>query len=35
MDYPELDLTDIQACLEYARTVIANESLDAVEVTGR
>lgn len=34
-DYPELDMADIQACLEYARTMIANESLDAVEVVRR
>jgi uncharacterized protein (DUF433 family) len=31
-DYPELEVADIQACLEYARTMIANESLSAVEV---
>jgi uncharacterized protein (DUF433 family) len=34
-DYPELEAADIQACLEYARTMIANESLDAVEVISR
>ena len=32
-DYPDLELEDIQACLEYARTIIANESIDAVKVS--
>jgi len=31
-DYPDLEREDIQACLEYARAVIANDSLDAVRV---
>jgi uncharacterized protein (DUF433 family) len=33
-DYPDLEREDIQACLEYARAVIANDSLDAVRVAG-
>ncbi|MDY0165844.1 MAG: DUF433 domain-containing protein [Thermoguttaceae bacterium] len=32
-DYPDLEPEDVQACLAYARAVIANDSLDAVEVT--
>lgn len=35
LDYPDLEAADIQACLEYARTMVANDSLDAVEVVGR
>ncbi|MBI3272851.1 MAG: DUF433 domain-containing protein [Planctomycetes bacterium] len=31
-DYPELAVDDLRACLAYARAVIANDSLDAVEV---
>ena len=31
-DYPDLTRADIQACLAYARAVIANDSLDAVRV---
>jgi uncharacterized protein (DUF433 family) len=31
-DYPSLTRTDIQACLAYARAVIANDALDAVKV---
>jgi len=31
-DYPDLTKEDIQACLMYAHAVIANDSLDAVEV---
>ncbi len=34
-DYPDLEPEDIEACLEYARTVVANESIDAVEVVSR
>ena len=34
-DYPDLESEDIQACLEYARTVVTNESIDAVEVVSR
>jgi uncharacterized protein (DUF433 family) len=34
-DYPELESADIQACLEYARRTIANDSLEAVEVISR
>lgn len=31
-DYPGLTREDIQACLAYAHAVIANDSLDAVQV---
>jgi uncharacterized protein (DUF433 family) len=31
-DYPGLEIDDIRACLAYAHAVIANESLDIVEV---
>ena len=31
-DYPALTREDIQACLAYARAVIANDSLDSVKV---
>ena len=31
-DYPSLTRDDIQACLAYARAVIANDTLDAVKV---
>lgn len=31
-DYPSLTRADIQACLAYARAVIANDALDAVKV---
>ena len=33
-DYPELEPEDIRACLAYAYTVIAHDSLAAVEVAG-
>ena len=33
-DYPELEPEDIRACLAYAHTVIAQDSLAAVEVAG-
>ena len=29
-DYPELQVEDIRACLEYARAAIANDVLDGV-----
>jgi uncharacterized protein (DUF433 family) len=32
VDYPSVTRTDIQACLAYARAVIANDALDAVKV---
>jgi len=32
-DYPSLTREDIQACLAYARAVIANDTLDAVRVS--
>lgn len=31
-DYPELEWEDIQACLAYARYLIANETLDDVSI---
>ena len=31
-DYPGLEIEDIRACAEYARAVIARDSLDAVGV---
>lgn len=33
-DYPDLEPEDIRACLAYAHTVIACDSLDAVRVAG-
>lgn len=33
VDYPDLTKDDIQACLAYAHAVIANDSLDAVQVS--
>ena len=33
-DYPGLELEDIRACIAYAHAVIANDSLDAVRLTG-
>ena len=34
-DYPDLEVDDIRACLAYAHAVIANDSLDTVEVGRR
>jgi uncharacterized protein (DUF433 family) len=34
-DYPELELDDIRACIAYAHAVVANESLDAIAISGR
>jgi uncharacterized protein (DUF433 family) len=34
-DYPDIEPDDIRACLAYAQAVVANESLDTVEVSGR
>jgi uncharacterized protein (DUF433 family) len=31
-DYPDLELDDIRACLAYAHAVIANDSLDRVQI---
>ena len=31
-DYPDLEVDDIEACLEYARAVIAHDSIDGVQV---
>jgi uncharacterized protein (DUF433 family) len=33
-DYPGLEPEDIRACLAYAHAVIAQDSLEAVRVTG-
>lgn len=32
-DFPDLEADDIRACLTYAHAVIANDRLDAVEVS--
>lgn len=34
-DYPDLTQDDIRACLAYAHAVIANDSLEAVQVIAR
>jgi uncharacterized protein (DUF433 family) len=34
-DYPDLESEDIRACITYAHAVVAHDSLDAVEVTGK
>jgi len=34
-DYPDLEPDDIRACLAYAHAVLANDSLDAVRLSGR
>jgi uncharacterized protein (DUF433 family) len=34
-DYPELEADDVRACLAYAHAVIADDSLDAVQASGR
>jgi uncharacterized protein (DUF433 family) len=34
-DYPDLEPDDIRACLAYAHAVIAHDSLDAIQVTGK
>ncbi|MFL6193827.1 MAG: DUF433 domain-containing protein [Thermoanaerobaculia bacterium] len=34
-DYPGLESEDVRACLAYAHAVIANESLEAVQVASR
>jgi uncharacterized protein (DUF433 family) len=34
VDYPGLEPEDIRACLAYAHAVIAQDSLEAVRVTG-
>ena len=31
-DYPDLELEDIRACLAYAHAVIANDTLDKVQI---
>ena len=31
-DYPELEVDDIRSCLAYAHAVIANDSLDEIQV---
>lgn len=32
-DYPDLERDDIRACLAYAHAVIANDSLDRIEIS--
>ena len=34
-DYPDLAREDIRACLAYAHSVIAHDTLDAVQVAGK
>lgn len=34
-DFPDLEPEDIRACIAYAHSVIAGDSLDAVSVQGR
>jgi uncharacterized protein (DUF433 family) len=34
-DLPGLEVEDIRACIEYARAVIAEDTLDAVQVTAK
>ena len=34
-DYPDLEPADIRACIAYAHTVIARDTLDAVSVKAR
>lgn len=34
-DYPDLEAEDIRACIAYAHAVIANDSLEAVQVQVR
>ena len=34
-DYPDLEPEDIRACIAYAHSVIAGDSLDTVSVQGR
>ena len=29
-DFPDMELNDIKACLAYARTLVANESIEAI-----
>jgi uncharacterized protein (DUF433 family) len=29
-DFPDMELNDIKACLAFARTLVANESIDAI-----
>ena len=30
LDYPDLEYADVQACLAYARAIVANESVDDI-----
>ena len=34
-DYPDLESDDIRACIAYARTIIAGDSIAAVSVEGK
>jgi len=31
-DYPDLEIDDIRACLAYAKTVIANEEIESLQM---
>ncbi|HHV07680.1 MAG TPA: DUF433 domain-containing protein [Firmicutes bacterium] len=31
-EYPDLEVDDIRACLAYARLLVANESIEAIEL---
>ena len=31
-DYPDLEINDIRACLAYAKTVIANEEIESLQM---
>ena len=31
-DYPDLEMDDVRACLAYAHAIIANDSLDEIQV---
>jgi uncharacterized protein (DUF433 family) len=34
-DYPDLERDDLRACLAYARAAIANDTLQAVRISGQ
>ena len=33
-DYPDLEREDVRACIAYAHSVIAHDTLDAIQVVG-
>jgi uncharacterized protein (DUF433 family) len=35
LDHPEIERSDIRACLAYAHAVLANDSLEAVRLVGQ